>query len=298
MGRGSSGRNQVDNFYARTQKPKTPPMNTVGELITMSVYSSLQNMLIDLAPAFEALAGVDWEHIRLEKYLPANWRGMTDNADKFENAVTLIGIKEGLPLGWVPGRTTLDMIIDADSAEDRISILKQRRMLLIDECIAEVKSIPQPDLKEYKKFALSSFKAYKKGCWKESQAASTNIIDTILRRRISGFSKLINKKGAGARRYELDIRGGEGILATLVMSGVYGAYDEFGNNDTIPSKYSRHASAHAVSKAQYSKVNSVIAAMHLTSLLKLLSEVDQSHIDNAAAWLRDPNSVETDAIPA
>jgi hypothetical protein len=255
-------------------------------------------MLVGIQPVLKALGEVDWEHIRLEKHLPENWRGMTDNADKFEKAVTLIGIKEGLPLGWVPGKTTLDMIIGAESAEDRLGILKQRRMLLVDECIAEVKSITRKDLQEYKKFALSSFKAYKKGCWKESQAASTNVIDTILRRRISEFSKSVNKKGAGARRYELDIRGGAAILATLVMSGVYGAYDEFGNNDPIPSKYSRHASAHAVSDRQYSKVNSAIAAMHLTSLLKLLSEIGQDHIDNAAAWLRDPNTVDTDEVIA
>lgn len=55
-------------------------------------------------------------------------------------------------------------------------------------------------------------------------------------------------------------------------AGVWGSYGQFWptNGDTIRYRYSRHGSAHGISRRQYSRVNAVIALMHIVSPLRLL----------------------------
>jgi hypothetical protein len=43
------------------------------------------------------------------------------------------------------------------------------------------------------------------------------------------------------------------------------------NGDQIPRDFSRHASAHGVSRRRCSRINVLLALMHVTALLKPLS---------------------------
>ena len=65
------------------------------------------------------------------------------------------------------------------------------------------------------------------------------------------------------------------LRVAIVLGGIWGSYGEFwpSNGDVIPREFSRHGSAHGVSRRQYSRINSLLALMHVVSLLKLL-EID------------------------
>lgn len=54
-----------------------------------------------------------------------------------------------------------------------------------------------------------------------------------------------------------------------MLGGIWGAHGEFwpDKGDKIPRSYSRHGSVHGVSRRQYSRINAVLALMHVVSLL-------------------------------
>ena len=62
---------------------------------------------------------------------------------------------------------------------------------------------------------------------------------------------------------------GKQITESIVIAGLWGAFGAYwpDNGDEIPTIFSRHTSAHGVSRRQYSKVNAVIALMHVVAYL-------------------------------
>ncbi|MGE5298687.1 MAG: hypothetical protein ACM3KF_01465 [Acidobacteriota bacterium] len=206
---------------------------------------------------------VEWSH-------PPNWRG-----DKTlllpENLETLL-LDEGLPLAWVPARNVLDKMFAADTVNERRKILYNNRKGIINSCLLELNSLKKEELHEYKIFAIEAAESIKMGHWRSSQALSTNIIDSVIRRLFDNDSRLKltnHRNGQRISWKEYPLR------AALVFGGVWGSYAEYwpdGVSENIPRQYTRHATAHAVSKKQYTNINSLIAVMHLTAFLKLIDE--------------------------
>jgi len=62
------------------------------------------------------------------------------------------------------------------------------------------------------------------------------------------------------------------VRVACVVAPIWAAYEQFWTNrgDPVPRTFARHASTHAVSAAQYTRTNAVLAAMLVTSLLWLL----------------------------
>lgn len=206
---------------------------------------------------------VEWSH-------PPNWRG-----DKTlllpANLETLL-LDEGLPLAWVPARNVLDKMFVANTASERRKILYSNRKGIISLCLLELNSLKKEELHEYKNFAIEAAESIRMGHWRSSQALSTNIIDSIIRRLFDNESrvKLTNhRNGQRINWKEYPLR------EALVFGGIWGSYAEYwpdSVNENIPRQYTRHATAHAVSKKQYTRINSLIAIMHVTAFLKLLEE--------------------------
>jgi hypothetical protein len=61
------------------------------------------------------------------------------------------------------------------------------------------------------------------------------------------------------------------VRVACAIAPVWAAYRQFwtSNCDPVPRTFARHASAHAVSKAQYNRTNAVLSLMLVTSLLWL-----------------------------
>lgn len=116
-------------------------------------------------------------------------------------------------------------------------------------------------------FALDAARTLLGGSPRPAQALSANLLDTILRQSFD--SK--DRQSITGRKNRLDIDDYP-LRVAIALGGIWGSYGEFwtSNGDKIPREYSRHGSAHGVSRRQYSRINSLTALMHVVSLLKLL----------------------------
>lgn len=99
------------------------------------------------------------------------------------------------------------------------------------------------------------------------QALAANLLDSILRHEFSSS----DRRSITSQTDRLDIDDYPPRLA-LVLGGIWGAHGEYwpDRGDQIPRRFSRHASAHGVSKRQYSRVNATISVMHVAALLRVI----------------------------
>lgn len=197
---------------------------------------------------------------------PPNWRG--EDALNLPSNLDALLLDEGLALSWVPPKKILVNLFAANDASERRKILFNNRASVINACFIELEGIDEPHLKEYVDFALESAESIRAGHWRSSQALSTNLIDSTIIRLFDQRSK--TKLTSHSQRLnwkEYPVR------SALVFGGIWGSYARYQPGDSnIPQRYTRHASAHAVSNRQYTKINALIALMHVTALLKLISE--------------------------
>ena len=106
-----------------------------------------------------------------------------------------------------------------------------------------------------------------------AQALAANLLDTMLRETLdkSSFGQVTNQRD----RLSIDDLP---LRAAAVFGGIWGSHTEFRSwrGDAIPRGFSRHGSVHAVSQIQYSRINALIALMHVTSYIMLLDSGDMN----------------------
>lgn len=200
----------------------------------------------------------------VDSLLPPNWRGGDVQIPEDLEALLL---DEGLPLAWVPPQPVLIKIFAAGSAGDRRRIVGSSWRSIATACLSELEGIENADLVEYAEFAVEAAESLRDGRTRASQALSANLLDSVLRR---SFSKESRKALTGqADRPNIDVYP---MRLAVVIGGIWGSHGEYRplRGDAIPRRYSRHASAHGVSRRQYSRVNAVIALMHVVGLLKVM----------------------------
>lgn len=204
----------------------------------------------------------------VERSYPPNWRGNT--TPLLPSDLETLLLDEGLPLAWVPPRSVLDKMFLAKSRGDRRKVLYNNCNTILKSCLVELESLEKQDLQEYKTFALEAIASIQTGKWAASQALSTNIIDTATRRLFDESSRVEITSRSGGRRIDWKTYP---LRRALVFGGIWGSFASYRPGDAnIPRQYTRHASTHAVSNRQYTKINSLIAVMHLVAFLKLIDE--------------------------
>jgi hypothetical protein len=201
--------------------------------------------------------------------MPPNWRD--DNITIPANLEVML-LDEGLALAWVPQAAVVQRLFSASSAQERRRILGARWTTVTKACITELEGIEQPKLGEHTKFALKAAKTLLAGHAEPAQALSANLLDTILRQSFD--AKDLKAVTGQKTRMKID---DYPLRVAIVLGGIWGSFGEFwaSKGTPIPRNFSRHGSAHAVSQRQYSRINSLLALMHVVSLLKLL-ETDLS----------------------
>ncbi|MDZ7744811.1 MAG: hypothetical protein U5K77_03605 [Candidatus Saccharibacteria bacterium] len=198
---------------------------------------------------------------------PDNWRdgeylSLPDNLDSL--------IAEGIPLAWTPPRDILEKIFLSESPGNRRKILSDNHKSIVRHGFTVLDSIDSYVLSEYVVFAKKSATAFECGHWEASQALSTNLLDSLLYRIFDEQSRI----SITSQKNPIDWKE-ESVGIALVVGAISASYGEYWpkNGDKIPKKYSRNASTHGVSPMQYSKLNALIALMHVVSLLKC-TEID------------------------
>jgi hypothetical protein len=196
--------------------------------------------------------------------LPPNWRGEDVRIPLNLEALLL---DEGLALTWIPPEPVIVKLFNATSPGERRRILGRHWRGICQACIVQLESVEDRTLKEHVHFALKAAHLLRSCSPEGAQSLSANLLDTILRER---FDRTDHKTITGQKQ-RLDIEDYP-LRVAIVLGGIWGSHGEFwpSNGDKIPRQFSRHASAHAVSRHQYSRINSLLALMHVVSLIKLL----------------------------
>jgi len=174
--------------------------------------------------------------------------------------VKSILLEEGLPLVWVPSQPTLEAILAAPDARSRRRILGRRWQHVLNDCEAVLEDISYPSLTRHISFAQEAVSALRAGYVTAAQALAANLLDSIMRCNFSKSSAreiTRNKKGD---QFDLD---GYKMRVACTLAPIWHAYAEYWQDkgDPIPRTFGRHPSAHAVSRAQYSRINALTALM-------------------------------------
>jgi hypothetical protein len=238
----------LDKFAQSITKMIQPAMT--------ALFDSYRVQFADLAKNFSKILGTSF---------PPNWQG--EELIKLPKNLETMLLDEGLPLAWVPPRPVLEKVFAAHSAGARRTVLSNNWRCIVEACVAELDGVNEPRLMEYVEFATEAAESLRDGRWRASQALSANLMDSILNQSFDKASKkrvTDQKTRVGWEDYP--------IRLALVIGGIWGSHSEYwpSKGDPIPRRYTRHASAHGVSRRQYARLNAVIAVMHIVGLLKVI----------------------------
>jgi hypothetical protein len=163
----------------------------------------------------------------------------------------------------------LGRLFVADTSQQRRRIIGSSWKRIIEAARTELDQVTAPRLKQHIHFARRAADAVLAGNHPEGQALAANLLDTIMRCEFSSS----DRQSITDQKNRLDIEDYPVRLA-LVLGGIWGAHGEYwpDKGEQIPRRFSRHASAHGVSKRQYSRINATISLMHLTALLRVIQQ--------------------------
>ena len=176
-------------------------------------------------------------------------------------------LDEGLPIAWIPSAPVLERVLRAPTPAARRAIYGKSWLRIVSDADELLSRCSSPDLQQYVRFARKAVDGLRDGHHELAQAMLMNTFDTVLRQQFPNDIRvrLTNTK-TPLDTDDLTLRV---YFAWCSVWSVYGQYWP-SRGDMIPRRLSRHASAHGVSRRQYTRINSVLALAHLTGLLWFL----------------------------
>lgn len=204
----------------------------------------------------------------LDLVVPPNWLGVR-GLDQIET----LALDEGLALAWVPPSDILNALIAAPSKQARRRILGRRWKRVVAACREAIETASSDEVVQYRGFARNVIDMLVDRHPEGAQALAANLLDTMLRETLDNSSvRQVTDQRERLSMDDLPLR------AAMVFGGIWGSHTEFwrSRGDAIPRGFSRHGSVHAVSRVQYSRINALIALMHVTSYIMLLDSGDLS----------------------
>ncbi|NED31876.1 hypothetical protein [Streptomyces sp. SID8499] len=214
-----------------------------------------------------------WQHIFesirdfQSRIFPENWDGVSrPGIDDFESLL----IDEGIALMWVPGPKVIQALLDASTAAERRRIISRRWKGIVTDCETVLSNVTHPSLQDSKEFGLDCVRALQEGHTAPAQALAGNLLDSVLRSNFDDAARLEvtrnNFKKNGVRFNLEDYK----IRAAFTFAPVWCAHAKYKteDGDPIPRTFGRHPTTHAVSRAQYSRINAVMGLMLVTSVIK------------------------------
>lgn len=213
-----------------------------------------------------------FKRLNIDEYaasLPSNWidAGLEDyDYGLLEQLI----LDEGLALAWVVKPDLLTQLLTAESESKRREMLAKHWEEITDHCCKLLDKVTSQELAEWRGFALKVAHALRHDNPEAAQALAASLIETMLVDNFTYDGKRERMKRENRPQISLGV-----ISRGIVYGGLWGVFLQFRTDrDPIPSRFSRHASAHAVSTTQYTLTNSVIAFMHVVAYLYLWQEGD------------------------
>jgi hypothetical protein len=195
----------------------------------------------------------------LESARPDNWAEVDT-----EKAQSLVAA--GWPLVWVPRGSIVAALLAASDDAARKTIILDHADDIIDDVAAVVEGVKSEELAFLGDLAIEAVNCTRNGQFRAAQAAATVVVDTVIRKVL----KLdYNQVRAHARSDfgEVPLRL---LVGALCRAALAWAFEKFwvDRGDPEPDSYNRHASIHAASEKQYTRVNALLGLMTAASLLR------------------------------
>ena len=185
--------------------------------------------------------------------------------------VTAVVMADGIPLFGLPRAATAEALIRAGSAGKRREILGRRWKTIAADCREALLACTSGAVAPYAPFAVAALDAGEAGHTAAAQALAGSLVDTVVnayfgddRYRYTPNSKTLTNEAYS----EFTIR------EYIAFAPMWQAYQQFfvSKGDAVPTRFNRHATAHAVSARQFSRRNAIQAVMFACSLLYRLDE--------------------------
>lgn len=185
--------------------------------------------------------------------------------------VDAVVMADGIPLYGLPRTATAEALIRAENTSKRRDILDWRWETISADCREIVLSCSSKSVAPYAPFALAALDALDAGHTDAAQALAGSLVDTIVTGHFGSdrYKYTPNKKTKTTDAYDKFT-----VREYIAFAPMWQTYQPFfvSNGDKVPIQFSRHATAHAVSKHQYNRPNAVQALMFVCSLLYRISE--------------------------
>jgi hypothetical protein len=202
-----------------------------------------------------------FEKARINAF-PPNLRPIAEDLD-FEDVLSFVE-NEGIALYLVPRASTAKLLLTAKDRAARRAVLGRKFTSIVEDCTVVLDRCRSSVTTTAVEFIESGVAALNDGHLAPAQAMFTNVLETLLQTTLTKSERsvmLSHKEGEGPQSLDLKVR------EAYVMLPIWRSYESYwkSRGDPIPTNYSRHATAHGVSKRQYSKRNTVQSLMLVTS---------------------------------
>lgn len=203
-------------------------------------------------------------------FYPPNLRAI-DGLD-FEQVEAVVMV-DGIPLYGVPRTSIAEALVNAETAAKRREVLGRQWRAISEDCRQAVGGCECETLAPYVPMAVKALDALDAGHTEAAQALAGAIIDTLVKGYFGKDRTKYTPHPQGKRTNEAynDFT----VREFVAFAPMWQAYQQFdpANGDKVPGTFSRHATAHTVSKRQYNRRNAVQALLFACSLLYRFNEV-------------------------
>lgn len=207
--------------------------------------------------------GPSLERLRLAFY-PPNLRSIEGLRWEEVEAVVMV---DGIALYGVPRTAIAEGLIRADSASKRREILGRRWRAVSDDCRAALEGCQSEAVAPYAPIALKAIDAFNAGHTEAAQALVGSLMDSMVNSYFGTDRYLYTPDKRGRRTnaaYE-EFSAHEYIA----LAPIWQAWQKFFPDEglPVPHTFSRNATAHTVSRKQYTRRNTVQGLMIVSSLI-------------------------------
>lgn len=247
----------------------------LGANLTKTIDFGISDSVAKLAQQFASqqsswlkTLGPTLERLR-ESFYPPNLGGIEDL--EFEDVEKVV-MADSIALYGVPRTAIAEALIRADSAAKRREILGRRWKAISMDCREAVEGFESEEIAPYVPFALAGLDALDGGHTAAAQALAGSLIDSLLTAYFGKDRRLYtpDKKGKRTTKTYEEFT----VRQFIAFAPMWQTYQQFwvDEGDSVPTTYSRNATAHTVSRRQFNRRNTVQAWLFATSLLHFFDE--------------------------
>lgn len=266
--------------YSRLRESITsflPAITPLTEQVrsTVSRFADLwqEQLNQQLSQTFELLKGIDFAGF-YRAVTPPNLVGISYDLDDL-----IAVLVEGVAMYGVPRPSIAAEFITVPNPQARRHLLYARREPILDDCSAVADGLTDPDVRESGAFLSAAIAAVRAGHWEAGQALAANLLDTALSLHLDEPARNLfvhqwkNRKLNQPRVVD-DLVDGLSYRHAVVAIPIWTSYVSYvpTSGKPVPKRFSRHGSAHTVSRPQYNKRNAIQAIMLAASLLFWIDE--------------------------